>query len=155
MGGWVIFNPKRSQTVVLISVLFCFRKPRVDRKDERVLILSIYWWHGNQDVQCSADCAPDILESYWNFLQHPLSPFEMRDMRTRGHINEQLIFGKCGCFFVVVNLEAVCQPLNLASAVQFPEPTERPPKNTPTTRPINNAPWPDFFQFFKAFSWRL
>ena len=80
---------------------------------------------------CSADCAPDILESYWNFLQHPLSPFEMREMRTRGHINEQLIFGKCGCLFVVVDLEAVCDPLNIASAVQFPEPTERLPKNTP------------------------
>ena len=89
---------------------------------------------------CRADCAPDILASYWNFLQHPLSPFEMRDMRTRGHINEQLIFGKCGGFFVVVNLEAVCHPLNIASAVQFPEPTERPPKNTPSISPINNAP---------------
>ena len=61
-------------------------------------------------------------------------------MRTRGHINEQLIIGKYGGFFVGVDLEAVCDPLNIASAVRFPEPTERLAKNTPSTQPINNAP---------------
>ena len=124
MGGWVIFNPKRSQTVVLISVLFCFRKPRVDRKDERVLILSIYWWHGNQDVQCRL-CTwyiGKVIGTFYNIHSHLLRwgiwGLEATSM------NNSLLVNVAAPLLVKIWRQ-------FASAVQFPEPTERLPKNTP------------------------